>query len=144
MIAYLPNGTYNYTGNFNGITIKSKEFNVTGAPLNLLVIFPVTYKITFTEKNLPVGAYWSVNALNYNYSISYYNTSSTSSMIAYLPNGTYNYSGNSNVGSTPFREFNVTGIPITLYVVFPGAYSVVFKETGLPTGITWYVSVYNA
>jgi hypothetical protein len=143
MIAYLPNGTYNYSGSFNGVKIKPKEFNVTGAPLNLQVVFPVTYKITFTEENLPAGAYWSVNALNYNYSVNYYNTSSTSSMIAYLPNGTYNYSGNSNIGSTLFREFNVTGIPITLYVVFPGAYSVVFKETGLPNGITWYVSVYN-
>ena len=145
MIAYLPNGTYNYYGSWfsGGLSAPEREFNVTGAPLNLQVVFPVTYKITFTEENLPAGAYWSVNALNYNYSVNYYNTSSTSSMIAYLPNGTYNYSGNSNIGSTLFREFNVTGIPITLYVVFPGAYSVVFKETGLPNGITWYVSVYN-
>ncbi len=146
MIAYFPNGTYHYFGYFNGVTTPYHEFNVTGAPLNLTVIFPVTYKITFTEENLPAGAYWNTNAYNYNSSVSYYNTSFRSSMIAYLPNGTYNYSGSWSSGglSTPYREFNVTGFPMTRYVVFPEAYSVVFTETGLPTGTTWYVSVYNS
>ena len=146
MIAYLQNGTYNYTGSFSGVSTPYREFNVTGAPLSFTVIFPVTYKVTFTEKNLPSGAYWNINAFNNNQSVDYSNSSSASSMIAYLPNGTYNYSGYCYLGglSTPYREFNVTGAPITLYVVFPEEYSVVFTETGLPTGTTWYVSVYNS
>ena len=148
MITYLLNGTYNYSGFWSsgGLSTPEHEFNVTGVPLNLTVIFPVTYKITFTEENLPAGAYWNTNAYNYNSSVSYYNTSFRSSMIAYLPNGTYNYSGSWSSGglSTPYREFNVTGFPMTRYVVFPEAYSVVFTETGLPTGTTWYVSVYNS
>ncbi len=145
-IAFLQNGTYNYTGSFNGVATPEHEFNVTGVPRSFTVIFPVTYAITFTEKNLPAGADWNVRALDNNYSVNYYNSSSASSMIAYLPNGTYNYSGYCYLGrlSTPYREFNVTGFPRTLYVVFPEAYSVVFTETGLPTGTTWYVSVYNS
>ncbi len=146
MIAYLPNGTYNYTGSFSGVLTPEREFNVTGAPLSFTVIFPVTYKITFTGKNLPAGAYWNTHAFNNNNSVDYSNSSTGSSMIAYLPNGTYNYSGYwySRGLSTPEREFNVTGVPMTLYVVFPEEYSVVFTETGLPTGTTWYVSVYNS
>jgi hypothetical protein len=145
MIAYFPNGTYNYTGSFSGVTTPRQEFNVTGAPLSFTVIFPVTYKITFTEKNLPSGAYWNINAFNNNDSVDYSNSSSASSMIAYLPNGTYLYDGYCYYGgiSTPYIEFNVTGFPATLYVVFPEAYSVVFTETGLPTGTIWYVSGYN-
>ena len=148
MIAYLLNGTYNYSGSWSsgGLSTPEHEFNVTGVPRSFTVIFPVTYAITFTEKNLPAGADWNVRALDNNYSVNYYNSSSASSMIAYLPNGTYNYSGYCYLGrlSTPYREFNVTGFPRTLYVVFPEAYSVVFTETGLPTGTTWYVSVYNS
>ena len=146
MIAYLQNGTFNYTGFFSGVSTPRQEFNVTGAPRSFTVIFPITYKITFMEKNLPAGAYWNINAFNNNQSVDYSNFSSASSMIAYLPNGTYNYSGCWSSGglSAPEREFNVTGFPMTLYVVFPEAYSVVFTEAGLPTGTTWYVSVYNS
>ncbi|MBX8643079.1 MAG: hypothetical protein KIY10_10955, partial [Thermoplasmata archaeon] len=150
-IAYLPTGGYSYRasenifGIFSGSSV-SGAFTVNTAPETIKVIFPVTYKITFTEKNLPEGADWSITASNQNDSVYYYNTSSGSSMIAYLQNGTYNYSGSWSSGglSTPEREFNVTGFPMTLYVVFPEAYSVVFTETGLPTGTTWYVSVYNS
>ena len=145
MIAYLPYGTYNYTGNFNGVTTPLHEFNVTGLPLSVTVIFPLTYKVTFMEKNIPAGAEWTVNAFNNSHSVSYQNTSFASSMIAYLPYGTYNYTaGNLNGITTPLHEFNVTGVSITINVVFPGKYSVVFTETGLPTGTAWDVSVYNS
>ena len=143
MIAYLQNGTYKYAGNFNGVSTPLHEFNVTGSPLSFTVIFPVTYKVTFTEKNVPAGVYWSVNAFNNNYSVNYYNTSTGSSMIAYLPYGTYNYTGNFNGVATPLHEFNVTGVSIAINVVFPEKYSVVFTETGLPTGTVWEVSVNN-
>ena len=143
MIAYLPNGTYNYSANFGSIMPPMKEFNVTGLPLSFTVIFPVTYKVTITEKNLPAGADWSVSAFNNSHSVNYYNTSTGSSMIAYLPYGTYNYTGNFNGVATPLHEFNVTGVSIAINVVFPEKYSVVFTETGLPTGTVWEVSVNN-
>ncbi|MCL4357095.1 MAG: PEGA domain-containing protein, partial [Candidatus Thermoplasmatota archaeon] len=87
--------------------------------------------------------YWSVNAFNNSHSVNYYNTSTGSSMIAYLPYGTYNYTGNFNGVATPLHEFNVTGVSIAINVVFPEKYSVVFTETGLPTGTVWEVSVNN-
>ena len=146
MTAYLPNGTYNYTGSFSGVTTPRQEFNVTGASTGFTVIFPVTYKITFTEKNLPADAYWNINAFNNNQSVDYSNSSSDSSMIAYLPNGTYLYEGYCYYGglSTPYIEFNVTGVPMTFNVVFPETYSVVFTETGLPAGTNWFVSGFNS
>ena len=144
-IAYLPNGGYYYRAMesfFSGSSI-SGSFIVNNAPETINVIFPVTYKVTFTEKNLPAGADWSVCAFNYNHSVNYYNTSTGSSMIAYLPYGTYNYTGNFNGVATPLHEFNVTGVSIAINVVFPEKYSVVFTETGLPTGTVWEVSVNN-
>ena len=144
-IAYLPNGGYYYRAMesfFSGSSI-SGSFIVNNASETINVIFPVTYKVTFTEKNLPAGADWSVSAFNYNHSVNYYNTSTGSSMIAYLPYGTYNYTGNFNGVATPLHEFNVTGVSIAINVVFPEKYSVVFTETGLPTGTVWEVSVNN-
>ena len=143
MIAYLPNGTYNYSANFGSIMSPLKEFNVTGLPLSFTVIFPVTYKVTFTEKNLPAGAKWSVNAFNNNYSVSYYNFSTGSSMIAYLPNGTYNYSANFGSIMSPLKEFNVTGLPLSFTVIFPVTYKVTFTEKNLPAGVEWSVNAFN-
>ena len=55
MVAYLPNGTYKYTPELGAVSYPGGNFTVNGTSLPVHVIFPVTYKVTFTETNVPTG-----------------------------------------------------------------------------------------
>ena len=153
MVAYLPYNTYNFSGSYNNpevISVSTTEFSVNSRSTNISVVFPKTYKITFTEKNVPAGFIWTLNINNNDNSISYYNSSSSSSMIAYLPNGTYNYSGrdgyyhNSNnysYLSISQKEFSVDKSSATISVDFPVTYKVTLTEKNLQAGIKWKIAL---
>ena len=146
MTAYLPNGTYYYSPSLDQISYPSGNFTVAGASANISIAFHIMYKVTFTETNVPVGVSWSINLYTANNSTYYYSTSSPS-MTAYLPNGTYYYTANYyyNNGymsiSVPSREFTVNGTSQTINVTFPVTYKVTFTETGLSSGTTWSVTL---
>ncbi|MCL5786524.1 MAG: hypothetical protein M1151_07680 [Candidatus Thermoplasmatota archaeon] len=141
MIAFLPNGTYNYSADANGVR-ETHEFNVTGSPVSISIKFPTFYKVTFAETGLPSGQSWGIAAGNHDYSVNYNNATTGTSMIAFLPNGTYNYSADAN-GVRETHEFNVTGSPVSISIKFPTFYKVTFTETGLPSGMSWIINVYG-
>ncbi len=156
-----PNGTYSYTvGSPAGFTASPSYGSVTvnGSAVTQAATFsPVSaggyYDVTFVAQGLPAGAGgWSMDVLSTSFSIYGLLAESGSTAIFELPNGTYYasaYSENSNyTTSPPSHEFNVTGAPESEVIVFtlvppPSGYPVTFSESGLPSGTSWDVSLYN-
>jgi hypothetical protein len=102
---------------------------------------PSTYAVTFSESGLPSGTSWSVTL---NGSMK----SGTGSIIFTELNGSYSF----NVGvvsgytaSPTSGAFSVSGVAVSKVIIFaalpPGQYSLVFSESGLPTGTNWSVTV---
>ena len=156
-----PNGTYSFTiGSVAGFTASPSSGSVTvnGAAVNEVATFsPVSatgyYAVTFTTQGLPAGTGgWSVDVLSSSFSIYGLLAETGNTAVFELPNGTYYasaYSENSNyTTSPPSHEFNVTGAPESEVIVFtlvppPSGYPVTFSESGLPSGTSWDVSLYN-
>ena len=156
-----PNGTYSYTvGSPAGFTASPSSGSVTvnGAAVTQSATFsPVSatgyYAVTFTAQGLPVGTGgWSVDVLSSSFSIYGLLAETGSTAVFELPNGTYYasaYSEDSNyTTSSSNHEFNVTGAPeseVFVFTLIPPAsgYTVTFGESGLPSGTSWDVSLYN-
>jgi hypothetical protein len=138
----LTNGTYSFTvasANKTWAPTYTSAFVVNGGPVSVTATFTeVTYAVTFTETGLPLGTLWNVTIGSMT------KNSTTSTIILFEPNGTYDYT----VATTDKEymsvggSFRVTGTlvpePVTYALVM---YAVVFKETGLPSGTTWYVNI---
>lgn len=138
----LPNGTYYYTvGSFNKIyRANSSSFTVNGGVTSIHINFTeVFYYATFNETGIPPGTIWFVNITGVQ------NLSSTgSSIIAMLVNGTYSYTVQSvnDTVLSPGGTLTVSGTNLTLNVKFTSdVYPVIFNEIGLPSGSAWYVNV---
>ena len=156
-----PNGTYSYTvGSVAGYTASppSGSLTVDGAAVTQAATFsPVSaggyYDVTFVAQGLPAGAGgWSMDVLSTSFSIYGLLAESGSTAIFELPNGTYYvfaHAENTNyTTSPPSHEFNVTGAPVSEVFVFTpippsSGYPVTFSESGLPSGTSWDVSLYN-
>jgi len=144
---YEPNGQYSYTIATSDKTFQpspsSGSFTVNGSAVSEPVTFSLyTYSVTFTESGLPSGITWYVNltsgVLNHNV---------TPGVIIFtLTNGTYSYSATSTDNQyraeMPATSFTVNGHNMTISVDFTNKiYNVTFTESGLPSGITWYVNL---
>ncbi len=104
------------------------------------------YPVIFTESGLPSGTNWTADLEGT------YLTNSTSSITFLHSNGTYNWSVLSipapkasgaagwaaNLSSGTIHVFGAT---VYVNITFLTAYNVTFRETGLPTGLNWTVSV---
>ena len=120
----------------------SGSFSVTGAPVTESIVFsPVTYTVTFSETGLPAGTEWYLNISGQS---SLPSTGST--ITTQETNGSYAYTiatGNKIYYPNPSSSsFTVNGTSVSETVSFSELiYLVTFKETGLPSGVTWYVNV---
>ena len=141
-----PNGTYGFgiggPSNY-APSPSSGTVTVTGAGKNVNVTFTrIPYSVTFTESGLPSGTPWNVT-MNKTRSV----TASTQDVF-YVNNGTFNYTvGNvsgyaasPSSGSVLVKGHNVT-VPVTFVIVSPGTYVVTFSEGGLPSGMSWSVTL---
>jgi hypothetical protein len=147
IVYHYSNGTFvSYTvGVFQGYTASPSggNFTINGAPFSQLITFSrVTYSVSFTESGLPVGDEWYVNITS---GPSLSGTGATTTLSTNLANGTYTYTVATNDKTyapsyTP--HFTVNGAPVSESVTFaPFTYAVSFKETGLPSGTSWSVTV---
>ena len=150
MIAYLPNGTYYYAPYFGRNSYRTENFEVEGHAKTVNVKFPKTYKVLLNETNVPTGVSWSACVYTENFSIDYQNGTTSASMITYLPNGTYNYFGYfhyryyyNNYLYSKKNKFTVYGSSLVINVEFPAIYSATFRETNIPNGTPWSISLYN-
>ena len=134
-IAYDASNGYLYVTNYcsDSVTV------INGNGLQVTV-WALLYHVIFTETGLPAGTTWYVNISNGISSGAITGTSHSFSLI----NGTYSYSiatvnksWHSNGSS-----FTVNGPSAPQSITFSLVkYAVTFTETGLPSGITWYVNI---
>ncbi|HYA10261.1 MAG TPA: hypothetical protein VEH10_01095, partial [Thermoplasmata archaeon] len=115
--------------------------NTASAAFSLTVVTGVapTYGVTFTETGLPSGTEWFVNISGGG------SHSSITATIAFSePNGTYDYTigtANTSYKAAP-GAFGVSGAAVGKSVAFTlVTYSLTFTETGVPTGLTWYLNL---
>jgi len=102
--------------------------------------FTSSYKVTFTESGLPLQGLWSV-------SIGIHLIQSNSTTLStYLANGSYDFEVSgplnyiSNVTSG-LLQINGRNLVVSLSFTRTSAYEISFKESGLPTGSAWNVSI---
>ncbi|MHB1648571.1 MAG: InlB B-repeat-containing protein, partial [Cuniculiplasma sp.] len=141
----LTNGTYSYTIGTTDKIYESSSGSITvnGNSISKAVSFlSVKYSSTFTESGLPSGTVWYVNLSNGMNSGAITGTSYSFS----LTNGTYSYNiattdkiYHANTGSITINGKNESQ-PITFSKF---TYTVMFSETGLPSGSTWCVNLSN-
>lgn len=143
-IAYLPDGYY-YT--INGRNVPSVQsytpIIVNGAPVAYTVQIPTLYKTTFTQSSFSSGTQWGLDIYNYNGSVSYSNYSTTNSMVAYIPNGTYYVSGGPGYSFLTFNKISVSGSSQTVSLSFPHFYKVTFIGSGVVSGDFWTLNIQN-
>ena len=143
----LTNGSYTYTistsDRIYSPSPSSGTFTVNGASVSNSVKFSiVNYSATFTESGLPSGTLWYVNLSNGMKSGAINGTSYSFT----LTNGSYSYNiattdkiYHANAGSITVNGKNMKqAINFTKFT-----YAVTFKESSLPSGITWYVNLTN-
>ncbi|MFZ1024283.1 MAG: hypothetical protein WAN87_09120 [Thermoplasmata archaeon] len=142
---FLPNGTYAYSIASGGELYQpfpsTGSFEVQGTTLLESVSFVLyTSSVTFVESGLSTGASWHVSAGPYEHS------SSTSSIVFVLSNGSYSFEVGSSgdlVPSPPNGTFVVNASTRPLIVTFSMAaiYVVTFAEVNLSRGTNWSITL---
>ncbi len=140
----LPNGTYDFAVASSNKSYKpdpcSGSFSIDGSSVSLSVAFSeVLFQVFFNEEGLPSGMRWTVI-------FSGSSNSSASSTIGFEePNGTFNYSILTVQGFHPTQSYGkvrVDGKSVTELVLFKiTVFSVMFAESGLPSGTVWSVTL---
>ena len=145
----LTNGTYNYyilgTPGYHPVS-PSGTIEVNGFGLTISVNFVLsTYNVVFTEYGLPASETWYANITagpdSYN---NIKLISSGSSVSVQLPNGSYAF----GIASSDKRyeahgsSFTIQGQNDYMRIYFnPVTYSVAFNENGLPSGVSWNLTI---
>ncbi len=142
----LANGSYSYTitssDKIYSASPSSSSFTVNGVSFSIPIAFSaVTYEVTFTESGLQSGSTWYVNLSNSMKSGSITGSSYSFSLV----NGSYFYTiATSNKiyePSTSSGTLTVNGASVSESVTFSKVvYEVTFTESGLPSGVAWYVN----
>ncbi len=124
----------------NGLLYITSE----GGNYVFMVTIQENYTVTFINKGLPSGTAWYVNISN----VGSFKSTGNSINVS-LSDGSYNYDiSTSDKKYAPEQNsgsFTVNGKGIIIYVNFKlVTYSIIFRETGLPTGQQWSVTLGGA
>lgn len=102
---------------------------------------PPTYAVTLSENDLPLGTTWFVT-------LNGTTQTGTGNLVFTEPNGTYSFSVGAIAGysaSPSSGAIHVNGTAVSQSIAFTalsaGQYSLIFSESGLPTGTNWSVIV---
>lgn len=124
-------------------TPASGTLTVAGGPVAESITFAlVTYTVSFSETGLPAGTSWSVT-------LNGVSQSSVTGVIAFIePNGTFAYSiadiSGWHQSTLPYggAVLVIGGAVTEPTLVFTGVtYALTFSETGLPSGMSWTVTL---
>ena len=128
-VGYDSGNGYLYVTNYDSSSVSI----VTTGPA------PSTYPVTFSESGLPAGTNWSVTLAGQRVS----STSGTTTFNE--PSGMYLFTVGSVLGftATPASgSVTMSGASKTVSITFtPVTYAVIFRESGLPSGTTWSVTL---
>ncbi len=138
----LTNGTYAFAANPPpgfAASPSSGTVSIAGAPVNQSVVFSPVYRVDFAESGLLSGARWTVR---FNGTLQ----ASTGGWDNFsAPNGRYLYSVAGPAGYTPAPSGGNLTVSLqnqTVPIDFaPTTYAVTIRETGLPNGASWTVTV---
>lgn len=128
VVAYDPTNCDLYVSNYGSFSISV---------VNTVIKY---YSVVFTETNLPSHTNWAVN-------MSGTTISSINSSIMFMEqNGTYNFtiksSNNSWFPSPMVGKLTIISSPLSENVTFTlVTYTVIFTESGLPSGTSWSVTL---
>ena len=137
----LTNGSYSYTiASANKIyapNLTSGTFAVNDSPLTINVNFiEIMYNVTIQESGLPSNTQWNLTLEGTTYQLT------NSSYIFSLPNGTYSFEATSldykNISGT--ITVNGSSFSYTIKMELQ-LYEITFSETGLASGLFWYVNL---
>ena len=111
-----------------------------------LAYYQVTYPVTFSESGLPGGLYFNVSLNGSLQSVT--TDGGTDSLTFEMPNGTFAYSiadisgwHQTTLAYSGSVVVNGAGVTESTLVYHQVTYSVVFSESGLPSGLSWQVTV---
>ncbi len=149
---FVLGGNYTYSVEYSSAqtrAIGAPSFPVKSGYMNTTlstVVSIVFENVTFSEKGMPAGAHWVVEAFNFSTSSGDFFLSSQSTGSLYLLPGNYGYESYILSGNQPTYT-NGTTLPLNVVqssmsaptVVFKGVYNVTFAETGLPAGTAWSI-----
>ncbi|MGB7124174.1 MAG: hypothetical protein WBE40_04875 [Thermoplasmata archaeon] len=152
------NGSFDFTvGGATGYDANpaSGTVMVSGAPASQPIGFSYTgsntFAVTFTESGLPQGATWYINITGQSPLSATISGSSGTSVVIRLANDSYTFAAaanRTNWTTSAGGSFTVAGAPLAESVPFtfagtppPPEFSVVFTESGLPNGATWYLNL---
>jgi hypothetical protein len=144
---YLTNGTFNYSVFIYSTTLPGHKFGVTGSSMTVNIQLPTFYIVRINEINLFKSLYWSMKITSRE--TSYNNLTNRSSILAHLPDGTYNYSTYFTTSDYEYREpgprgtFTVDGFKINITVHFPSLYKTIIDTQNLHSGVTWHIQISN-
>jgi hypothetical protein len=138
----IPNGTFSYAYRalLNGYSGGVGNLTVHGAPVNQSLVFvELRYEVTFHSLNLTPGVIWSVEFAGREQS------TSNSTLSFFEPNGSYSFTFGDLPGWTTQSYsgvVHVSGEPVSVNRSWSRVlYPVVFAETGLAPGATWWVTL---
>ncbi len=113
-----------------------------------LTPYTAFYAVTISEKGLPSGLVWSVDLVTAGAQVFGLFDSTASSYTVNLPDGTYALGYDSPTGwvitGMPPASLKVDGAPVSVsltYAMAKGYHKLTFKESGLPTGTAWSVTI---
>lgn len=148
-----PAGTYNYTvGSVTGYAanVTSGLVAVNGSARTVYIGFsPIahgsSYTVTFSESGLPTGTHWSITfngtrASSSTSTIDFVNLENNTTGYTFAVGLVSGFTSSPSSGSVVVHGANVT-LTITFTGLPPGSYPVEFIETGLPSGLSWSVSL---
>ncbi len=143
---YFANGTYSYDLTIGGTSIHllPSAFNISGKPYSVTITVPHLYDVSIITHDLPTCVSWTLFANTANYSVIYSNSTESATALAYLPNGTYDYTFSLSIGASLSGSFTVNGGPTSVTIKVPASYLVSFVEVGLPAGTMWSVILNNS
>ncbi len=143
IVAALPNGTLTYAisdyAGYHQLTLAYHGTgNIEGAAVAepTLLFTQVTYSVTFAETGMPAAAGGGVT-----FNGGGMTPFSAGGTLTFTePNGTYRIAispgtGYQLVSPTPSSSVAVSGLGVTVTVLFEAIYSVTFTETGMPTAV---------
>ncbi len=137
----LTNGSYSYTiASANKIyapNLTSGSISVNGSPHTINVNFiEIMYNVTIQESGLPANTGWALTFKGTTYQLT--NSSYTFS----LPNGTYSFEATSRGYKNVSGTIMVNGSSFSYTIKMElQLYEIIFSETGLPSGMFWYVNI---
>lgn len=141
-----PNGTYTYSiQSLTGYSssVSSGTLTISGSNFSQPVLFKgVEYTVKFVENGLPFGTVWNVNLSNGQ-------SFSSDTEIIWLneTDAVYSYTVSADnaayITTSPSGTFQVDGADVYMPLITfgIGQYEVIFTESGLPAGQTWYVNI---